>query len=71
MARRAVPSKTTERIARARNSARSGLTIGRGGAVLELLESITQRPSGITPPPAMVAATRAILKGVISTGPCP
>ena len=36
-----------------------------------LLLSITQRPSGIAPCAAIVAATRAILNGVTSTGPCP
>ncbi len=37
----------------------------------ELLSSLCQRPSGIRPPAAIAAATRAILNGEISTGPCP
>ena len=36
-----------------------------------LLSSVSQRPCGIRPPAAMVAATRAILNGVISTSPWP
>ena len=36
-----------------------------------LLSSSIQRPCGIRPPAAIVAATRAILNGEISTSPCP
>src|ERR1700722_14365435 len=71
IARRAVPCTTTERIALARNAARSGARICFGAALRALLESSTQRPSGIEPLAAMVAATRAILNGVTNTGPCP
>ena len=69
--RRPVPSTTTDRMARARNAASSGVTIGRGALFRELLLSISQRPSGIAPALAMVAATRAILNGVTRTGPWP
>ena len=71
MARRAVPSVTTDRIAEAINAACSGETTACGASVRELEPSSIQRPWGIFPPAAMVAATRAILKGVTSTGPWP
>ena len=70
IARRPVPSTTTDRIALARNAARSGARIGFGGAVRALL---VDHPAAFRHRTcaAMVAATRAILKGVTSTGPCP
>ena len=51
----------------------TGVMSGRAMWILygALLGSITQRPSGIAPFAAIVAATRAILNGVTRTGPCP
>ena len=71
MACRAVPSVTTSRMAPAINTAGSAATMVRGASWRALLSSITQRPCGMAPPAAMVAATRAILNGVISSGPWP
>ena len=63
IADRAVPPVTTARIESAMNCAGSAARIARGGSVLRLVSSIIQRPCGIAPPEATVAATRAILKG--------
>src|SRR5579875_1318575 len=59
-ARRPVPEVTTSRMKRARVCAVSRETTGWGASVRVLLSSVIQRPSGIAPPFAMVAATRAI-----------
>src|SRR6185437_8528975 len=71
MALLAVPDVTTERIAFARNADEPAARTGRGASLRRLLESSIQRPWGMKPPDATVAETRAILNGVITTGPCP
>ena len=68
---RAVPSSTTRRIAPARNCACPAGNTSTGASARGLLSSAIQRPSGILPPAAMAAATRAILKGDTSTGALP
>ena len=72
IARRAVPSTTTDRIAPAINAAE----IGRENLLRRVPSSSCCHRSPSAPPAsrrcaAMVAATRAILNGVTSTGPCP
>ena len=66
---RAVPSVTTRRMAPARKAACAAGRISRGAAARGLLSPETQRPSGMRPPAAIAAVTRAILNGEISTGP--
>ena len=67
--RRAVPSVTTRRIALARNARLRGRQNFARPSARGLPSPATQRPCGIWPPAAIVAATRAILNGVITTGP--
>ena len=70
-ARLPVPWVTTSRIKRPSVAATSGPITAWGAWVRSLLSSPTQRPCGIWPPLAMVAATRAIWKGDATTCPCP
>jgi len=69
--RAAVPRVTTSRMERAMNAVESCERIGTGSAFFGSLSSPIHCPCGMEPPRAMVAATRAILKGVAITWPWP
>src|SRR5579872_3062103 len=70
-ARRPVPVVTTPRINLANVCAASGGRTVSAAEVRVLVSSVIQRPCGITPPFATVAATRAIWNGDATTCPCP
>ena len=69
MACGAVPSVTTRRMANGQKVGLPGRQHFQGGSVRGLLSSPPSRPSGMRPPLAMAAATRAILKGRIRPAP--
>src|ERR1035438_5338006 len=70
-ARRPVPETTASRMNRARVPAAEGSKTGRCSAVRTLFSSVIQRPCGMAPPLATVAATRASWNGDATTCPCP
>src|ERR1051325_7464972 len=70
-ARRPVPEVTTSRMNRPSVRAASTLRTDSGTEVRALVSSVIQRPCGMEPPFATVAATRAIWNGEATTCPCP
>ncbi len=68
---RPVPLTTTARMYPANSDANSGVSIDTGSSTRLLLSSIIQRPCGIFPLLATVAATRAIWNGLATTWPWP
>src|ERR1022692_2381640 len=71
VARRPVPWVTTARMNCPSVLAASGVITASGTVVRALVSSVIQRPSGIAPPLATVAATRASWNGEATTCPWP
>ena len=69
--RRPVPEVTTSRMKRPSVAAASGGRTTAGGVTRPLFSSASQRPCGMAPLLATVAATRAIWNGDATTSPCP